>query len=121
KVSGLPMLKIWAMLRSGPAGSIVHLRIIRSEEDRPRDFYIARGHEKAPSVVWQALPGTSLMHMGIRQFDARTPALLKAAIQEAREDGRQGLILDLRSCSGGLADEALAATSEFLIDGQVGL
>jgi carboxyl-terminal processing protease len=119
KVIELPMLKIVALLRSGPAGSIVHLRILRGEEDRRRDFYIARGQEQAPSVVWRALPGPSLMHVGIRQFDARTPALLKAAIQEAREDGRQGLILDLRSCSGGLVDEALAATSEFLSEGTI--
>jgi carboxyl-terminal processing protease len=113
----LPLLKIVGLLRAGEAGSIVHLRILRGDE--PRDYYVARGHEQAPPVVWQSLPGTSLLHVGIRQFDARTPALLRAAVQEAREHGRQGLVLDLRACSGGLVDEALAVTSEFLKEGTI--
>jgi carboxyl-terminal processing protease len=118
-VTGLPIVKIVGMLRSGAEGSIVHLRILRSGETRARDFYIARGHEKAPPVVWQTLAGTSVMHVGIRQFDARTPGLVKTAVQEAREDGLQGLILDLRGCSGGLVDEALATTNEFLSEGTI--
>jgi carboxyl-terminal processing protease len=118
-VIGLPIAKIVGMLRSGPAGSIVHLRILRGEDNQPRDYYVARGHEKAPSVVWQALPGTSLMHVGIRQFDARTLGLLRTAVQVAQQDGLKGLILDLRGCSGGLVDEALAVTSEFLKEGTI--
>ena len=44
---------------------------------------------------------------------------MKEIVAEAREAGAKALVLDLRNNPGGLLDQAIRVTSEFLTDGNV--
>jgi carboxyl-terminal processing protease len=57
--------------------------------------------------------------VAIHRFGGRSHAQLRAALEEARSKGARALILDVRGDLGGLKEQAVAITSEFLADGVV--
>lgn len=73
-----------------------------------------------PSVVWRVLSeDDDIGYMQIIRFTSRTPQELATALQEMDAVGIGGLILDLRNNSGGLLQESVEVTSQFLDDGQI--
>jgi carboxyl-terminal processing protease len=52
-------------------------------------------------------------------ISSRSEPELRAALDEIRDKGARGLILDLRGNPGGLKEQAVAVTSEFLPEGKV--
>jgi carboxyl-terminal processing protease len=103
----------------GEAGTEVKLRVMREGQTAPVDVAITRGKVEVPDVTWHMLPGESFAHIGIESFGDKADEQLRAALKEAREQGAKGLILDLRGNPGGLKDQAVEVTSEFLKDGDV--
>lgn len=72
-----------------------------------------------PSVIWRTLAeDPALGYIQILSFTSRTPEELAAALDSLRADEITGLVLDLRSNSGGLLQESIAVADEFL-DGSV--
>jgi carboxyl-terminal processing protease len=116
-VSNLPLDQIARMVQ-GRAGTVVQLRIAR-EGETVRDFKIRRAHIDVPAIAWAMLPGTKIAHVALREFGNKADAELRAALGEIRERGAAGLILDVRGNPGGLKDQAVAVTSEFLRGGNV--
>jgi carboxyl-terminal processing protease len=116
--TGLPLHQTLALLRGGSPDSQVHLRIQRTGSET-LEFHVQRAKETMPPVVWQMVPEKPVMHLAIRQFDKRTHGLVRTALEDARRIHVQGLIVDLRNCPGGLVDEAMAVTSEFLAGGTI--
>src|SRR5205807_10510400 len=55
----------------------------------------------------------------IQEFGKQTHDRLKAALQETRQRGAKGLIVDVRGNPGGLKEQAVAVSSEFLKQGHV--
>jgi carboxyl-terminal processing protease len=117
-LTGLPLERVVELVR-GEAGSAVHLRVAREGQAEPLDFHITRSKVKVPDVVWHLLPGVPVAHIGINDFGKQAHAQVQAAVDEARQRGAKGLILDVRGNPGGLKDQAVAVTSEFLTDGTV--
>src|SRR5262249_25065336 len=72
-----------------------------------------------PDVSWHMLPGTAIAHVAILEFGQPADEQLKDALREAQAQGAKGLILDVRGNPGGLKDQAVAVTSEFLAEGNV--
>ena len=73
-----------------------------------------------PNVSWHLLPGTAISHVAILEFGSQADVQLRTALQEAKGQGAQELIIDVRGNPGGLKDsEAVAVTSEFLQSGNV--
>ena len=60
------------------------------------------------------LPGEPYAHIALQNFGNKADTQLRAALQEAKEQGAKGVILDLRGNPGGFKDEAVKVTSEFL-------
>jgi len=85
----------------------------------PVELAITRGKVEVPDVTWHMLPGETLAHIGMESFGDKADDQLRAALKEAREQGAKGVILDLRGNPGGLKDQAVTVTSEFLKDGNV--
>ena len=104
---------------SGKAGTDVKLRVMHEGQTGPVDVAITRGKIKVPDVSWHMLPGESLAHVRIESFGDKADEQLRAALKEAREQGAKGIILDLRGNPGGLKDQAIEVTSEFLKSGDV--
>jgi carboxyl-terminal processing protease len=110
--------KIASRIRGAP-GTTVHLRVAREGQSEPLDFDISRASLDVPDVSWGLLPGMPIAHIVIQNFGKQAHAQLKAALQEATRRGARALILDVRGNPGGLKDQAVAVTSEFLREGTV--
>src|SRR5262249_37930045 len=92
--------------------------IRRAGKEKLLDVNVNRAKENMAPVVWQMIPDKKVMHVSIRHFDKKTHAMIRSALHDAKLQHAK-LILDLRNCPGGLVDEALAVTSEFLKDGTI--
>jgi carboxyl-terminal processing protease len=117
-VSGLPMDRLLALIR-GPVGQSIRLTVSRKGESKPLTVSVSRARVDVPDVSWHLLPGTPIAHVAIQSFGKQADDQLRAALKEAHDRGAQALVLDVRGNSGGLKDEAVAVTSEFLTEGDV--
>jgi carboxyl-terminal processing protease len=118
KVEGMSLDQIVDKVR-GPAGTTVHLRVLREGEARPLDIDVPRARINVPDVTWHMLPGAAVAHVALREFGKSADDQLRTALGEARGKGARALILDVRGNPGGLKDQAVAVTSEFLKPGEV--
>jgi carboxyl-terminal processing protease len=117
-VAGLSLDQIVQRVR-GPANSKVRLTIQREGVSRPQDFTITRAHLTIPAVSWHMLPGAPIAHIALREFSEQADQQLKDALAQARKQGAKGLIVDVRDNPGGLAEQAVAVTSEFLSPSEI--
>lgn len=117
-VTGLPLDRVVAEI-SGPAGTSVTLTILDSSSGRTRRVTLVRASITVHDITWQRLPGTKVAHLRISTFGRGMTADLRKALTEIRRDGLDGIILDLRNNPGGLLEEAIGATSQFLASGNV--
>lgn len=118
-VSEMTLDRIATRVR-GEAGTTVKLRVAREGEPKPLEFTVTRARIELPDVTWHILPGPKpLAHISIQAFGAQADALVRKAVEEARARNASGLIVDVRGNPGGLREQAVAVTSEFLTDGDV--
>ncbi len=106
----------------GPPGTKVQLTILRDGFTAPRDFTLLRDRVRIVSVEPKLHPG-GVGHVRIKNFQDRTDAYLKKALDELRKKngGKElsGLVLDLRNNPGGLLDQAVRVSDRFLTDGVI--
>jgi carboxyl-terminal processing protease len=104
----------------GPPGTQVTLTILNPPSGHTRDVTITRARITLHQVTWRKLPGTSLAHLHIANFNSGVSEDLSKALAEMKQEGDvRGLILDLRNNPGGLLRDAVAGTSQFLTGGNV--
>ena len=103
----------------GPAGTNVTLTIGDPNTGNLRDVTITRAKIVLHSVSWQMLPGTKIAHIRLTEFSNGMTNDMKQAISDAKAQGATGIILDMRNNPGGLLDEAVSASSQFLKGGNV--
>ncbi len=104
----------------GPKGTKVKLTIIRKGEHKPLEFNLVRDVISIQSVKWSTLdPGYG--YVRISSFQSGTANDLRKALDhlDAENPGMQGLILDLRNDPGGLLDQAVEVSDEFLDSGLI--
>ena len=103
----------------GEAGTQVALTLLRPEEGKTLEITITRGEIVVPAVTWTMVPGTEVALIRLSQFSANATKQLTASLEEAKAAGATSLILDLRNNPGGLLDQAIQVSSQFLTDGNV--
>jgi carboxyl-terminal processing protease len=104
----------------GAKGTKVKLTIFRKGEKKPLDFEVVRDIIAIQSVKSSSLePGFG--YVRISSFQSGTGSDLRKALDqlEAENPGMQGLILDLRNDPGGLLDQAVEVSGEFLEEGLI--
>ncbi len=104
----------------GPKGSKVKLTILRKGEQKPLEFELVRDIISIQSVKSRTLePGFG--YVRISSFQSGTATDLRKALNqlEAENPGLQGLIVDLRNDPGGLLDQAVEVSDEFLDEGLI--
>jgi carboxyl-terminal processing protease len=80
---------------------------------------LTRARITVNNVTWQKLPGTTIAHLRIAGFSQGISRDLRQTLTEMQQQGVTGIILDLRNNPGGLLDEAVNTTSQFLSSGDV--
>ncbi len=103
----------------GEAGTEVELTVLRPDESESYTIAVTRGEIDSPTATWAMLPGTNVALVRLSQFSADATDELTAAIREAKAAGAKGLIMDVRNNPGGLLEQAINVTSQFVKDGNV--
>ena len=111
--------RYWDEKLRGSPGSRVLVQVTRPGWPTPRSFELVRAQIKVPSVAAEPLaPGIG--YLAIRRFQEATAADAADALRGllAAHAG-EVVLLDLRTDSGGLIDQAMAVADEFLDDGLI--
>jgi carboxyl-terminal processing protease len=104
----------------GEVGSSIRLTVIRGNQD-PFDVTLKRAVISVKSVRWELEDG-NIGYVRISSFSEKTDAGLRDAVtklKEATKNNLQGLVIDLRNNPGGLLDQAIAVSDDFLDKGEI--
>jgi len=104
----------------GPVNSEIKLTI-RREGREPFDVTLSRATVKIQSVK-SRLEGDDIAYIRISSFSEQTDAGLQAAMKSLKQQAGnklRGVVLDLRNNPGGLLDQAVAVSDDFLEKGEI--
>jgi carboxyl-terminal processing protease len=104
----------------GAKGSKVKLTILRKGESKPLEFELMRDIIAIQSIKSRSLePGFG--YVRISSFQSGTAGDLRKALNqlESENPGMEGLVVDLRNDPGGLLDQAVEVSDEFLDEGLI--
>ncbi|WP_293880067.1 S41 family peptidase [Sphingomonas sp.] len=104
----------------GKPGTPIKLTIVRAGRDKPFDVTVMREIIELKPVKWEVRGQVG--YININGFSKDTGASVRAALIGIDKSlGRQplGYVVDLRSNPGGLLDEAVAVSDEFLERGEI--
>ncbi len=101
----------------GPKGTEVHIAILRAGLPEPLQLTVVRDEIPQTTVryAYMIAPGTG--YIAISDFARSTGDEVARALAQLRADGMQRLILDLRNNGGGLLDQAIDVSDQFLPKG----
>ena len=105
----------------GPVDSSISITVQRTGVDQPIDYKIMRAIIKVRSVRTR-LEGEDIVYVRITSFTERTSDELEKGVKELieKQDGKvKGIVLDLRNNPGGLLDQAVQVSDDFLEQGEV--
>ncbi len=104
----------------GPPNSSIRLVIKRENVDKPIELTLQR--EVIHIQVAKSHLEGDIGYVRLTQFNEQTDAGLRAAITKFRQqigDRLQGIVLDLRNNPGGLLDQAIAVSDDFIPQGEI--
>jgi carboxyl-terminal processing protease len=102
----------------GPEGSAVTISLFRKGFAEPKDFTLTRAVIQIKSVRWKKLPD-DIGYVRLRSFQKSTTDELEEALHDLEEQNIRALVLDLRNNPGGLLEQAIAVSDEFLEGGKL--
>lgn len=114
-VTQLTYLELVTRVR-GPAGSIVHLKMQREEDEV--EFDVERARIEIPNTE-TAVYDDSIGYVRLNQFTANARADIERALDEINASELEGLIVDVRGNPGGYLNSVLEVTSAFLEEGVI--
>ncbi len=117
-VHTLSISQISAKIR-GPANSSVSLNLFHPDVNQSVVITITRSEITVPVVSWTMIPETQVGLIRLSQFNESANASMVAALQAAKTAGAKALIIDVRNNPGGLLDQSIKVTSQFLSKGNV--
>jgi len=104
----------------GPVGTQVKLTM-RREGVQPFEMKLTRGDIKVDPVKFHVADG-DIGYVRITSFSERTDSALQQAIKAIKAQAGNklaGIVLDLRNNPGGLLDQAIAVSNDFLDKGEI--
>ena len=119
-VQGLSLQEAVEQMR-GERGTSIRLTIRREGAERPVELSITRDVIR-PQVVRFRLEGGDIGYIRLTSFNEQTEAGLRRAMQQIRQQGGtnlRGIVLDLRNNPGGLLDQAVQVSDDFLDQGEI--
>jgi carboxyl-terminal processing protease len=104
----------------GPEGSKVTLTVLRTGGKKPFDVTLTRAIVQVDGVRWHREGDVGYIRMP--GFNEQTADGLEKGVRELKKQigpGIKGYVLDLRNNPGGLLDEAIQVSDDFLNSGEV--
>jgi len=105
----------------GERGSSIRLTIRREGTATPIELSLTRDVIR-PQVVRARLEGNDVAYIRLTSFNEQTEVGLRRALSNLRtqsRDGLKGVVLDLRNNPGGLLDQAIQVSDDFLDQGEI--
>ena len=115
-IVGLSLLEAVSKIR-GPRGTEVRLLVLHLGALDGVVISIRRDVIPLESVLVRGKPEDRFAHVRLTTFFADTASKLADAIREAKANGAEGLILDVRNNPGGLLSSVIDVVSLFIDDG----
>jgi len=117
-LQGLSLYEAIGLIR-GPAGTTVVLTVFRDGVDAPFDVPIKRARIEIEVVESERLEG-DIGYIRLSEFSRGATGKMAEAFKDLNgEAPLKGLILDLRDNPGGLLDESIFVTSQFIDEGVI--
>jgi carboxyl-terminal processing protease len=117
---GVSLVEASQMMK-GKTGTKVVLKVVRDNEDKPRDITVVRGNVKIKSVKYTDL-GEGFGYIKITSFIENTSKELQKYLEKLKKDSKgqiAGVLIDLRRNPGGLLDQAVKVSDMFLKEGTI--
>ena len=105
----------------GKAGTRVKLQVVDPKRARVRTLELTRARIDVPVAEGRlrSRDGRSLAVVSLAGFSSGAHGKLRQEMDELLRRGAEGLLLDLRGNPGGLIDEAVLVSSQFVEDGLI--
>jgi carboxyl-terminal processing protease len=119
-VQGLTLNQAVEKMR-GPVNTKIQLRVSRKGAEKPLEISITRDIIRVRSVRSETI-GDDIGFIRISQFNEQTTEGIRRAIGDLMNqsgDKLKGIVLDLRNNPGGLLDQAISVSDEFLEKGEI--
>jgi carboxyl-terminal processing protease len=119
-VQGLSLQEAVEQMR-GERGTAIRITIRREGAERPIELSITRDVIR-PQVVRFRMEGGDIGYIRLSSFNEQTEAALRRAMQQLRQQAGanlKGIVLDLRNNPGGLLDQAVQVSDDFLDQGEI--
>jgi carboxyl-terminal processing protease len=120
QISGLTLEQAVEKMR-GPVNTPITLTVVRKGRDEPFDVKIVRDFIRINAV--KARAEGDIAYLKVTTFNEQTHANLVKAMDSLKKeigaDKLRGIILDLRNNPGGLLDQAIAVSDDFLDRGAI--
>lgn len=101
----------------GPEGSHVQISVAREGEEKEVEYSIERREIVTKSVRYAFLVEPRIGYLRLANFSETSGGEVRAALEKLRKEGASRLVLDLRSNPGGLLDQAVDVTEQFVKQG----
>jgi len=104
----------------GPAGTKVTLTVLRQGDKKPFDVTLIRAVIHVDSVKWHR--EGDIGYIRLTAFNEETASGLEHAVRDLKKQigpGLKGYVVDLRNNPGGLLDQAILVSNEFLDSGEI--
>jgi carboxyl-terminal processing protease len=115
-IEGLSVEEVVLKIR-GPEGTSVKVTILHEGENEPIELNLVRAMIDVPSLVYEMRDGIAYVRMYL--FSERTDEELIPVLGAVEDSNAEGIILDLRSNTGGWVDTMVNIASYFLDSGVV--
>src|SRR5215469_14051188 len=118
-IAGLPLNEAIDKMR-GPAGSKITLTILREGEKKPFDVTLMRAIVSVDAATFRREGDIAYIRMP--GFNEQTADGLEKAVRDLKKQigpGLKGYVLDLRNNPGGLLDQAIQVSDDFLNAGEI--
>ncbi|TEU18575.1 MAG: S41 family peptidase [Anaerolineales bacterium] len=116
-IQNMTLMEAVSLIR-GPAGTTVHLTVLRKGVKEPFEVTIVRERVEL-EVVESRMLDDDIAYVRLTEFNAKATKELTKALRELMAQEPKGLIFDLRSNPGGFLQTSVEVTSQFLDEGLV--
>ncbi len=106
-------------LRGTEKGSEVVVKIRRVGEERPLTFTLLRDEIKVTDIQYSGMVAPGIGLIKLSSFNRSAGDQIRDEVQKLKDQGLEGLILDLRSNPGGLLEAAVTVSENFVAQGDM--